>query len=448
MNNKQLAEKVVKKAVKLGADEAEAYIVSDRSFELSVRNGEVETVKQSTSKGLGLTVYKDKKLGVAYTSDLSASRLDNFITMTIQLSLIPDAKPWNSLPQFKQGTLENLDLYDQSISSIPNEKKIAIAREVERIALASDKRIVETEGGYFEDSEADISIINSTGISYNKKISGIYFGTGVIAREGEDMQQGWWGSYKRHFEDLDDIEEVSKKAVREAIERLGPRSVKTQKVPVIYYRDIASGLWYGILNAMDGDQVFKKTSFLSESLGTQIMPPFITIVDNPTIPRHVASTPFDGEGNITKEHKLIENGILKNYIYDSITARKAKVKVHTTAQRYGYKTTAYAAFLNVMVNNGKTSTEKLINSIKNGLFIKGVRGIGTDSTTGNYSCGASGYWIENGELAYPVDGITLGGNVRDMLNNIEALADDREMKRSINSPSLKISEMTVGGKNE
>ncbi len=446
MNYQTFAEKIVKKTIKSGADEAEAYLQNSRDFELTVRNGDVEFIKQATSKGIGLLVFKDKKLGFSYTSDFSENAIEEFIKKTIQLSLVADPKPWNGLPDFEEGKIDDLDLYDASISEIPNEKKIQIAKELEKIALGCDKRITKSEGGYISDSETETTIVNSKGISYTTKRTGVYFGVYVVAQEGEEMQSGGWGSSKRHFKDLDTIENVAKTAAKRAVEKLGTKTVPTQKAPVVFDRYAAGTFWYGILFAMDGDSVFKKTTFLTDYLGKPIASDIITLVDDPTIPRHVGSLPFDGEGNITRKNVLIDKGILKMFIYDSLTARKAGVKVNTMARRYSYRSPASASFLNVVINNGDAKLEKIISGIKNGYYVKGLRGIGTDIPTGNYSCGSSGFWIKDGEIAFPVDGITLGGNALDILKNIEVLADDIDIRGSLNSPSFKIPEMTIGGK--
>jgi PmbA protein len=446
MNYQLLAENIIKKALKSGADEAEVYLVADRDFELDVRNGNVETIKQATSKGLGLTVFKDKKLGFSYTSDFSDESLQEFIKKTVQLSLVADPKPWNGLPDFKKGKLQDLDLYDPSISEIPSEKKIEIAKEVERIALAYDKRITKSEGGFFGDSERETIIVNSKGISYSSKRTGVSFVAGVVAGEGSEMQSGWWGSSKRHFKDLDTIENVANKAGKRAVEKLGAKPVETQKVPVVFDRYATPAFWYGILFAMDGDSVYKKTTFLTEYLDKSIASELITLVDDPTILRHVSSVSFDGEGNITRKNVLIDKGILKMFIYDTITARKAGVKVNTMARRYGYRSPASAGFLNVILENSIVPREKIISEIKNGYYVTGLRGIGTDIPTGNYSCGSSGFWIKDGEITFPVDGVTLGGNALDMMKNIEVVANDLDLRGSLNSPSFKIAELAIGGK--
>lgn len=454
MDFQSWAENIVSKALKTGADEAEAYLTNGREFTLTVRNGDVETVKQATSKGLGLTVFKDKKHGFSYTSDFSDEGLEAFIKRTVQLALVSDPQPWNGLPDFEKGKLRELDLFDPSIAAMPNEKKIEIARQTEKIALSYDRRIAKTDGSSFSDAETDVIIANSRGISYASRSSQVHFWLGVIAGEGGDMQSAYWGCAKRHAKDLDTVEDVAKTAAKRAVEKLGPKPVETQKAPVVFEGGGAAGLdshaapafWAGISWAMNGDSVFKKTTFLAGHLGRPIASELITVVDNPTIPRHVSSLDFDGEGNITRENVLIDKGILKMFIYDSLTARKADVDVNTMAQRYSYKSRPVARFLNLIVKNGDMDRGKLIAGIKNGLLVTGLRGIGTNPITGTYSCGASGFWIKEGEIAFPVDRITLGGNTLEMLKNIEAVANDLEVRGYLNSPSFKISEMTVGGK--
>ena len=446
MDYKRLAEEIVKKALKLGADEAEVYLENNRDFELTVRNGDVETIKQATSKGIGLTVFKEKKLGFSYTSDFSDQSVDEFTKKTIQLSEVADPKPWNGLPDFGKQEPKDLDLYDPSIAEIPSEKKIKIAKEAEEIALAYDKRITKSEGGFFGDSETEIILVNSKGLSCSAKRTGVSFGAGIIAGEGNDMQSGWWSSSKRHFKDLDNIENVAKTAGKRAVEKLGAKPVETQKAPVVYDKYGAGAFWYGILFAMMGDSVYKKTTFLTDYLGKPIASELITLVDDPTIPRHVSSVPFDGEGKVTQKNVLIDKGMLKMFIYDTIIARKAGVEVNTIARRYGYRSIPSAGFLNVIIQNGTVNRDKIISEIKNGFLVTGLRGIGTDIPTGNYSCGASGFWIKDGEIAFPVDGVTLGGNAADILKNIEVMADDLDIRGGLNSPSFKISEMTIGGK--
>jgi len=446
MEYKAIAEKIVKKALKHGADEAEVYLSSDKEFELSVRNGDVENIKQATSKGLGLTVFTDKKLGFSYTSDFSEESLDDFAKKTVGLALVADSKPWNGLPDHEQKKMKDLDLYDQAIAEMPSEKKIALVQKVEKIALSADKRITKTDGGFLANFETEMLLVNSKGISCSSMRGGLYYGVYVIAGEGDDMQSGSWYSYKCHLKDLDLVENVAKTAAKRAVDRLGSRPVDTQKATVVYDRYATGSFWGGILYAMNGDSVFKKTTFLTDYLNKPIASELITIVDDPTVPRHVSSRPFDGEGKATQKNVIIDKGVLKMFFYNTITARKAGVDAETIATRYGYRSMPGAGYLNAIVKKGDTTREKIISGVKNGFYVTGLRGRGTDVPTGTYSCGASGFWIKDGEIAFPVDGVTLGGNALDILKNIEVLADDTDLRGSLSSPSFKVAEMTIGGK--
>ena len=446
MDIKQIGEEVVKKAIRYGADEAEAVIENVREFNVNVRKGEIETLQKSVSKGLGLRLWVKKQLGFSYTSDLSPESLDETIKRTVELAGITEAKPWQGLPEFGPQKLADLDLYDAEIAGIPDEKKIAIAREVERIAMAEDKRITNSEGGSFSNTEREAGLFNSKGIGYVFKESRCSFNAYVIAGEGDLMQGGGWSSAKRFFKELAPVEEVAKTAARRAIEKLGAKPVETKTVPVIFDRYAAPAFWMGILFALDGDSVFRKTTFMTEMLEKPIASPLVTIVDNPTIPRFVGSVPFDGEGNVTRRNTIVDKGVLKMFIYDSQTARKAGVKVNTIAQRYGYQGGPSAGFICLIAESGKDAPASLFKDVKEGLLVTGMRGMGTDTTTGAFSTGCSGFWIVDGAKAFPVDGVTLGGTTLDILKGIDKVANDLDLRGGVNSPSFRVAEITVGGK--
>ncbi|UCE39872.1 MAG: TldD/PmbA family protein, partial [Candidatus Aminicenantes bacterium] len=385
MEYQKIAETIIKKAMNLGVDEAEAYIERDRNFNLLVRNGEVDIVKQSSTKGIGLTIYQDKKLGFSYTSDFTSDALEEFTKRTVQLAAVADPKPWNGLPDYgKEEKQKDLDLWDPSILEIEDNQKIDIAKKVEKIALSCDKRITNSSGGRFRDAESETIIVNSKGISRSFKTTSVSFNVSVIAGEGNNMQSGGWSSSKRHFKELAGIEEVAQEAGKRAVEKLGAKPVKTAQVPVVFDRYAAGSFWRGILFAFNGDSVYKKTTFLTDSLDKPVASKLITITDNPTIPRHVGSVPFDGEGKITRENTLVANGTLKMFIYDSATALKAGVKVNTMARRRGYKGIPSAGTLNTIVQNGNINRDKIIQGIKEGFYVTGLRGSGTDVTTGTF----------------------------------------------------------------
>jgi len=446
INFKTLGEDIIAKAKKWGADEAEAVLENVKSFNVDVRKGEIESLQKSVSQGLGLRVFINKQFGFGYTSDLSPSSVDETIKKTIELARLTESKPWQGLPDFGPQPLSNLELYDPDLAKVSDEKKIATAREVEKIALSLDKRITNSYGAGFSNGEREAGLFNSKGISSVLKATQCGFNVGVIAGEGNNMQSGGWSSSKRFYKELDSIESVAQKAVKVTVEQLGPKPVPTKKVPVIFDRYAAPSFWAGILGALNGDAVFRKATFMTNSLNQEIASPLITLVDDPTIPRFVASSPVDGEGTVTRRNILIDKGVLKMFLYDSQIARKAGVKVNTMANRGSYRSLPSASFLNVIVQNGKDSFDSLFKDMKEGLYVKGLRGSGTDSTTGAFSVGCNGFWIENGAIAFPVDGVTLGGTTLEILKGIDRLANDLDMRSSLNSPSFRVKEITVGGR--
>lgn len=446
MDFKKIGEDVVKKAIQYGADEAEAVIENAKEFSVTVRKGEIETLQKSVSKGLGLRLFINKQLGFSYTSDLSPESLDDTVKKTIELAKITEAKPWQGLPDFGPQPLADLDLYDPEIAKVPDEKKIAIAKEVERIAMAQDKRITNSEGGSFSNAEREAGLFNSKGISYVLKETRYSFSAYVIAGEGNNMQGGGWSSSKRFFKELAPVEEVAKTAAKRAVEMLGAKIVETKKVPVIFDRYAAPAFWMGILFALNGDAVYRKTTFMTEMLEKAIASPLITINDNPTIPRFIGSVPFDGEGNVTQKNTIVDKGVLKMFYYDSQIARKAGVKVNTIARRGGYKGGPSAGSICIIVEKGQDEPAALFKDMKEGLLVTGMRGMGTDVTTGAFSTGCSGFWIVDGAKAFPVDGVTLGGTTLEILKNIDKVANDLDLRGGLNSPSFRVSEITVGGK--
>jgi PmbA protein len=446
MDIKKIGEEIVKKAIQSGADEAEVVIENTKDFTVNVRKGAIETLQKSVSKGLGLRLFVNKALGFSYTSDFSPESLDETVKRTVELAQITEAKPWQGLPDFGPQPEVDLDLFDPELAGVPDKKKIQIATDVERLALAQDKRIQNSEGGTFQNTEQETGLFNSRGVSSIYRGTRCYFSAYVIAGEGDNMQGGGWASNKRFWKELDPVEQVARVAAEKTVEKLGARTVETQKVPVIFDRYAAPIFWMGIIYALDGDSVFRKTTFMTDWLDKAIASPLITIADDPTRPRFVASRPYDGEGKATRRNVILDRGVLKMFFYDSQTARKAGVKVNTIARRYGYESGPDAGYLCLVVENGNDDPAELLRGVKAGLLVTGMRGLGTDDTTGAFSTGCSGFWIQDGAKAFPVDGMTLGGTTLEILKGIDKVANDRDMRGSINSPSFRVAEITVGGK--
>ncbi len=445
MDFKTIGEAVINKARKYGAHEAEAYFENSRQFQVAMRKGEVETLRKTESNGLNLRVFIDRRLGTASTSDLTEASLDDIIKRTVELAGLTASKPWNGLPDIEPGQPKDLDLYDGEIAAVPDETKMNMVRDMEKTALALDKRITNSSGG-FTNTEKTVGIFNSKGMANVYRETSFSCNVSVIAGERDAMQSAGWASSKRFFKELASPGAIAQTAVEKAVAKLGPRPVPTGKFPVIFDRYAANRFWQGLTIAMSGDSAFRKMNFLCDSLDKSIASPLITLVDDPTIPRFIGSVPFDGEGCLTGRELVIEKGILRKFFHDSISARKAGVKTRTTAKRYEFSGPAFAGPLCLIAENGKSPFKSLFNGITKGLYITGLRGIGVDGTTGSYSTGGNGFWIENGSIAFPVDGVTLGGSTLEILNGIDMVADDLDMRGTINSPSFRVASITVGGR--
>ncbi|MEI8191685.1 MAG: TldD/PmbA family protein, partial [candidate division NC10 bacterium] len=356
MDFKKIGESVIKNAKKWGAHESEVFLERTKNFDVSVRKGEIETLQKSVSQGLGLRVFVNRQLGFSYTSDLSEQSLEDTVRKTIDLARVCEPKPWQGLPDRAPGPLPDLDLFDPELAAVADEKKIAIARECEKTAMSLDAHLTNSEGGYFSDSEREVCLVSSQGLAHAYTQTTCAFGVYVIAGEGDNMQSGGWSSSKRFFGELEPIELIAKTAAQRAIEMLGAKPVDTQVVPVIFDRYYAApSFWMGILSALNGDAVFRKTTFMTDQQDKAIASALITLADDPTIPRFVSSTPSDGEGRITRKNMIVDKGVLKMFLYDSQTARKAGVVVPTLTNRRGFRSLPNAGILNVVVQNGETT---------------------------------------------------------------------------------------------
>ena len=442
---KQLIDDVVKKAISKGADEAEVFLETERESQVGTRMGEIETLKESISRGIGLRVFKGKRLGFVYSSDFNESHLDSIIAKALELASYTSVDEYNGLADHNGDIVDaDLQLYDKKIAELPQAEKIEICRRMEKRMFDYDKRVTNSEGATFYDGNSEIYIANSYGL--NKKLQGSYCYVQCvpIAMEDGKLQTGYWYSIKRHFDDLPGAETIAEKAAEKAIRMLGAQKGKTASVPVVFDQLSAATFISNVLMAVDGDAVYKKSTYLVDKLNQQVASEIVNIRDDALIPRAAASSPFDGEGLATSNKEIIGRGKLATYMYDTYTARKVGTKTTSNAQR-GYSSTPTIGGFNFYLDKGEYSPEEIIGSINSGLYVTSLMGFGADITTGDYSQGASGMWIENGKLSHPVEGITIASNMLDILNRIEMIGNDLEFMGPASSPTFKVSEMIVAG---
>ncbi|MBD3413679.1 MAG: hypothetical protein GF421_04505 [Candidatus Aminicenantes bacterium] len=443
MENKELAESLVKKCLEKGADASEVFIQSSRNLSVEVRNGNIETVQQASSNGVGFRVLKNKAMAFSYSNDMSERALEDTLSRAVNFaeSTTPDEN--NVLPSEK-GETPIKDLYDPGISKVSMDEKIKIAKQVEELAM-KDERITKSGGSGFSESESEIFLSNSNGLSKTCRTSVCGFGVYVVAEKGDQKSSGGEYCNRRFFKDLKPAREVADKAAKDAYEMLDPKMVKTQKADVIFDSDVSRAVLGGILAAVNGERVLQGASFLRDKMGQKISSDLITIIDDGTRPKGLGSQPFDGEGVPTQKRTIVQSGVLKGFMYNTIVAKRAGKKSTGNASRGGYRSIPGIGPHNFFVANGETPPEEIIQSTRKGLWLKGVTGYGINPVNGHFSGGASGFWIENGRVAFPVKGLTIAGAAFAMLSSIDVLGNDLDLNRSFTAPTFRIKNMQIGG---
>jgi PmbA protein len=339
-------------------------------------------------------------------------------------------------------TLPDLDLYDASLAAISTEDKIRLAVRAEEAARSASSKIINFDGGGFDSSFGFMVLANSLGFV------GEYWGSNCsltvvpVAAENGRMQRDYWYDVRRKLAEMDSPERIGAEAARRTVRKLGARAVESQTVPVVFESNIARELVGDIFEAVSGESIFRKSSFLVGQLGEKVASSSITVVDDGRIPGAVGSRPFDGEGLPTRSTVVIENGVLNSYLLNTYTARKLGLRSTGNASR-GLVGNPGVGAGNLYISPGPHSPEDIIKSVKNGFFVTELLGFGVNIVTGDYSRSASGVWIENGELTFPVQGVTIAGNLKEMLGAIEMVGNDLEFRGSVASPTLLVGKMTV-----
>ena len=443
MDYKALAEESVKKCLKKGADGAEVYIETRRELSLEVRKGEVETVKEAAGFGAGIRVFVKGKMAFASSNDLAEKALEGAIGRAIEFAKITTPDPNNVLPDDK-GITEIAGLYDPQIAQTAMEQKIELAKTTEKLAM-KDPRITKSDGASYREAEGEIIIANSNGLLKSYKAGGCGFGVSVVAEKGEQKSSGYESCTRRFYKDLNPAEEIAAKAARDAYEMLDPRPVKTQQAAVIFSPDVARALLGGILGAINGERVLQGASFLGKKLGQKIGSELITLIDDGTREKGMGSEPFDGEGVPTQKRFIVDKGVLKGFLYNTIVAKRAGVQNTGNASRREFTSLPGIGAHNFYMAAGAAKPEEIIKMTKVGFLVKEVTGYGINPVNGNFSGGAAGFWVEDGKIAFPVKGLTIAGTAEAMLNGIDMVADDLDLDRTMTAPTFRISRLQIGG---
>ncbi len=440
-----LLQDLLNRAAARGATDGDAFLVEEEHSSVQVRLGRVDTATHARERRLSLRVFSGKASASASTSDLSRASLERLIDEAIGLARITAPDPSAGLPEEggPAGPISDLDLADPAGHQLSPEEKIEIAKRAEAAALNADSRITNSEGAEFFERQATYTYATSHGFSGSYRTSGFSLTVSPVASSNGEMQRESWYSLARKRAALQPPEEVGRIAARRALRRLGARKVKTVEVPVIFDPETAASLVRAVAGAASGPSLYRGASFLLNRLGQRIAAPGVTIVDDGTIPTAIGSRPFDGEGLETRRTLLVDDGVLESYLLDTYSARKLNLASTHHAARdgggVGVSTT------NCHLAPGSATPEDLIASVRSGFYVTELIGFGVNMVTGDYSRGAVGLWIENGELAYPVEELTVAGNLLEMLQAIDGVGNDLVLRDRTSAPTIRVGRMVVAG---
>ncbi|HWW21949.1 MAG TPA: metalloprotease PmbA [Steroidobacteraceae bacterium] len=419
-----------------GASQAEADASLQRGLSVTVRLGEVETIEFHRDRGLSVTVYFGTAKGSASTADLRPEAVRETVAKASAIAKHTSADPYAGLadPAELATRIPQLDLYHPW--EIEAEQAIDLARECEAAGLACDARLKNSEGGSVSTGSGARVHGNSLGFLEGLTSTSHSVSCTLVAQERDDMQRDYWYSISRHPSALESPKAIGRRAAQRTLRRLGARQLSTRRSPVLFAPELARGLLGSFVAAVRGPAQYRRASFLLNAAGEQVFPSFLNLVERPHLLQGLASSPYDAEGVATRDRDLVRDGVLQGYVLGSYSARKL-----------GLKTTGNAGGIhNILVEARQTgSFDELLRRMGTGFFVTELMGEGVNAVTGDYSRGASGFWVENGAIAYPVHEITIAGNLREMLRSIVAVGTDVDAQGAIRTGSILLEAMTIAG---
>ncbi len=432
---KQVVENILHEARKQGATAAEAGVSASSGISASVRLGEVETIEHNSDNGMGITVYFGHRKGSASTTDLSQQAIRQSVEAACHIARYTTDDPYSGLANAEEMLTEqpDLDLYYPWEISV--DQAIDLALACETAALEADSRIKNSEGASLNTATGFHVYGNSHGFLGAYPSTRHSLSCSVLAQDGESMQRDYWYDTSRLPGKLATPESIGQKTAERTLARLNPRKLKTRTVPVIFRSDVAPSLLRSFVNAIRGSSLYRKSSFLLDKLGHQVFPESITISENPLLLQGLGSSAYDGDGVATQARNIVENGILNNYVLDAYSSRKLNMK--NTGNAGGVR--------NLAISNSDKSLGDLLKMMHTGLVVTEMMGQGVNPVTGDYSRGAAGFWVENGEIQYPVDEITIAGNLQTMFSELSCVGNDTDNPGSIKTGSWLVEKMTIAG---
>ncbi len=440
---RQFLDDMLAAAKSAGADAADAILVEGTSASLSCRLGEPEDLERSESHDLGLRVLIGKRQAVVSSADFSKHAMDDLVERAVAMAKAVPEDQYAGLADPDQLATEIPDLDEFDPAEPSAEQMIEMARACEDAARSVDG-ITNSEGAELGFGKSTVYLAATNGFNGYRQGSRFSIGVSVVAGEGTKMERDYDFSSTVWLADLDDPVEIGKKAGENTVRRLNPRKAESAQLPIVYDPRVASSLLGHFCGAINGQSVARGTTFLMNKMGEKVFADGITVIDDPLKKRGLRSKPFDGEGVQTKTRNVIDDGILTTWILDLATSRQLGLETTGHAAR-GTGGPPSPSVTNVHLAPGKVSKKDLIGAIDSGFYVTELIGMGVNNVTGDYSRGAGGFWIENGEIAYPVNEVTIAGNLKDMFLNLTP-ADDLEFKRATNSPTVRVDGMTIAGR--
>ncbi len=418
-----------------GATDAEAGLSIESGLSVTARLGDVETIEHHRDQGLGVTVYIGKRKGSASTTDLGASSIRETVSAACSIARYTSEDECAGLPDKSRLATEFPDLDLNHPWSVNAEEAIVLAIECEDAARSWHKEISNSEGATVNSHQGLRILGNTLGFVHGYSTTRHSLSCSVLGQRENSMQRDYWYSVARNAENLESAAEVGNKAAERTIRRLGGRVLSTRKCPVLYSAEVASGLLGTLISAVSGGNLYRKSSFLLDALDKEIFPDFIHIHEQPHLKNALGSAPYDAEGVATQNRDIVQSGILRSYVLGSYSARKL-----------GMETTGNAGGIhNLTIEAGDLDFEGLLKKMHSGLLVTELIGQGVNMVTGDYSRGAAGFWVENGEIQYPVEEITIAGNLKDMFKSIVAVGKDTDYRGNIRTGSILVEQMAVAG---
>lgn len=434
-NINNIIKEVLAEARKQGADQAEVGVNIENGFTVNVRMGEIDVVEHHQNKGIGITVYFGKHKGSASSSDLQPDALREALLKACNIAKFTSEDPFTGLADKALMAFDypDLDLYHPW--AITPEQAIEMAKECEEIGRSKDKRIINSEGASISTHQALTAYGNTHGFIGSYPSTHHSITLVLIAKEGDSMERDYSYSVACDALNLDSLQKIANDAVTKTTRRLKPSKLKTCTAPIIFEREIAAGLLSHFLTSLYGGNLYRRSSFMLGQLGQAVLPKQFTLHENPYVLKGLGSSPFDAEGVTPQERDIVKDGILQGYILGSYSGRK--LGMQTTGNAGGN--------YNIDITTTHQGLPDLLNQMQRGLLVTEVMGQGVNIVTGDYSRGAVGFWVEDGQIQYPVSEITIAGNLKHMLGNIAAIGHDIDYRRNLHTGSILLEEMMIAG---